>query len=113
MDHIEQQLIDAIDGWRDEMISLCSKLLQTPSVNGVHDERRMAEALDRAAQQFGLHTQIVGENPKRPNIVASTAPGGPTGLLLVGHTDTVPSGDMQHWTHPAFSGHVDEEAGRI
>ena len=61
--------------------------------------------------RLGLHTQIVGEQPKRPNIIVSTSETGETGLLLIGHLDTVPPGDAANWTYPPFSGEIAD--GRI
>jgi acetylornithine deacetylase/succinyl-diaminopimelate desuccinylase family protein len=88
------------------MAAFCSRLLQIPSVNGINDEIDVAEAVATQARSLGLHTQVVGQNPRRPNVIVSTAEGGPTGLLLLGHLDTVPAGDEKTWTHPPFSGTV-------
>jgi acetylornithine deacetylase/succinyl-diaminopimelate desuccinylase-like protein len=72
----------------------------------VNDELEVAEAIAHQARALGLHTQLVGDNPRRPNVIISTAPVGPTGLLLVGHLDTVPPGDAANWLYPPFSGTV-------
>ena len=39
---LEQQLIAQAQHFRADMIALCADLLQTPSVNGVNDERAVA-----------------------------------------------------------------------
>jgi acetylornithine deacetylase/succinyl-diaminopimelate desuccinylase-like protein len=92
-------------------VEFCSHLLQIPSVNGINDEIEVAEAIAMEAKALGLHAQIVGENRRRPNVIVSTSESGETGLLLIGHTDTVPPGDEQGWLHPPFSGKVAD--GRI
>ncbi len=91
------------------MTAFCSRLLQIPSVNGVDDEVTVAEAIAEQAQRLGLHVQIVGENPRRPNVILSTAAAGETGLIILGHLDTVPAGDESRWTYPPFSGTIAEE----
>lgn len=101
---LERQLIDHAAELRDEMTAFCARLLQTPSVNGVHDERALALVIAEQAKALGLDIQVVGANPNRPNVIISTSSEGPTGLLLVGHLDTVPAGDEAAWSHPPFAG---------
>jgi succinyl-diaminopimelate desuccinylase len=108
---IEHQLIEAAHHLRSDMIDLCTRLLQTPSVNGVHGECDVALVIAQQAQALGLDVQVVGENPQRPNVIISTSSQSPTGLLLVGHLDTVPAGDESAWTHPPFAG--EEADGRL
>jgi succinyl-diaminopimelate desuccinylase len=86
-------------------------LLQTPSVNCEHNELAIAQLIAAEAKRLGLHVQIVGASPARPNVIVSTSPTGNTGLLLIGHMDTVPTGDEKLWTYPPVSGTIAE--GRI
>ena len=111
LDAVDRALVEYLRAQRDSLIGLCQRLLQTPSVNGVHDEAAIAAVIRDAAAALGLHTQMSALNPRRPNVIVSTAPEGETGLLLVGHTDTVPAGDEAAWTYPPFSGTLAE--GRI
>ena len=106
MTQIRQKFTHYLTTVLPDITAFCAKLLQTPSVNGLHAEIAVAEVIVAQAQSLGLSTQIVGENPQRPNVIVSTAASGPTGLLLVGHLDTVPPGDPVHWTYPPFSGHL-------
>jgi acetylornithine deacetylase/succinyl-diaminopimelate desuccinylase-like protein len=108
MNNIQNLLTNYLTAALPQMISFCARLLQTPSVNGVDDERAVAELIAAEAQRLGLPVQIVGDNPRRPNVIVSTAEQGPTGLLLVGHLDTVPPGQAEQWTYPPFSGHLAE-----
>jgi acetylornithine deacetylase/succinyl-diaminopimelate desuccinylase-like protein len=108
---MENKLIQTVNTLQPEMVQFCSRLLQIPSVNGINDEIDIAEAIAAQSQALGLHVAIVGQNPRRPNVIISTAAEGPTGLLLLGHLDTVPAGDEKNWTYPPFSGTV--AGGRI
>ncbi len=105
----ENQLLQIVDQFQPAMVRFCSQLLQIPSVNGVDDEVTLAETIAAQARSLGLFVQIVGENPRRPNVIVSTADSGKTGLLLLGHLDTVPAGDASHWRYPPFSGTVADE----
>lgn len=108
---LEQQLITHAQQLYSEMTAFCARLLQTPSVNGVHDERTVALVIAEQARLLGLDVEVVGENPQRPNVIVSTSSQSPTGLLLVGHLDTVPAGDESAWTHPPFGG--EQADGRL
>jgi acetylornithine deacetylase/succinyl-diaminopimelate desuccinylase-like protein len=103
---LERRLLTLLRQWSPEIVSFCQRLLQTPSVNGVHDERAVAEVIAEQAQRLGLHTQIVALDPRRPNVIVSTAAQGETGLLLLGHLDTVPPGDESRWTYPPYAGAI-------
>lgn len=107
----EQALAAAIVSYRDDLIDFCQRLLQTPSVNGEHDEVHVAELIAAEARRLGLDAQIVGQYPNRPNVIVSTSDEGETGLLLLGHLDTVPPGDAASWAYPPFSGAIAD--GRI
>lgn len=110
-DTTDTRLIEHVAASRDAMVALCVHLLQTPSVNGVHDEIALAEALRAEAESLGLHARLVAEDPRRPNLIVSTHEAGATGLLLLGHLDTVPPGDDAAWMHPPYSGAIAD--GRI
>lgn len=103
---MKDQLRSAITELQPDMVDFCRRLLQIPSVNNVNDELAVARAIAEKAQQLGLQTQIVGANPRRPNVIVSTDESHSSGLLLLGHLDTVPPGDETRWTYPPFSGTV-------
>ncbi len=88
------------------LLDFCTRLVQTPSVNGEHPEQAVAELILAEAAQLGLPAQTTALTPQRPNVIIGTAVAGLTGLLLVGHLDTVPTGHPAHWTYPPFSGHI-------
>jgi succinyl-diaminopimelate desuccinylase len=106
LDSTEHRLLQTIQQLQPEIVQFCSRLIQIPSVNGVHDELELAQAIGEQARALGLHVQFAGENPRRPNVIVSTAAEGETGLLLLGHLDTVPAGDESHWSVPPFSGKI-------
>lgn len=103
---MDAELLSYIRSRQIDLVQCCARLIQTPSVNGVHNEVIIAEVVAEQARQLGLHAQIIGKDPKRPNVLVSTAESGPTGLLLLGHLDTVPAGDESLWTYPPFTGTV-------
>lgn len=108
---MKQQLAQFLAAHHEQMVDFCTRLVQTPSVNDLHPERPVAELIAAESRRLGLSAQLVADHEQRPNVIVCTGESGPAGLLLVGHTDTVPPGDATAWTYPPFSGHIIE--GRL
>ncbi|RMF01168.1 MAG: M20 family peptidase [Chloroflexi bacterium] len=104
--NLSSPLASFLNEHQPALSDFCARLVQTPSVNGEHGERAVAELIAAEAERLGLAAQLAGENPERPNVIVAMPGDGPAPLLLVGHTDTVPTGNPAHWTHPPFSGHI-------
>jgi acetylornithine deacetylase/succinyl-diaminopimelate desuccinylase-like protein len=96
---------------RDHIIDLCQRLIRTPSVNGEHPERAVAELAAAFASDSGLDAEIVALDPERPNLLVRAGPRRPADLLLVAHLDTVPAGDPAGWSFAPFGGELSD--GRI
>lgn len=95
----------------EELAHLAQILVRTPSVNGQHGERAVAEHVAQFAVRHGLLADVQGQDAQRPNVLVRTRQPGDTGLLLVAHTDTVGPGDSRDWTDPPFSGTI--RGGRL
>src|SRR5579884_2809317 len=93
-----------------DLVSFCRQLIRTPSVNGEHPELAIAELVASFAVEHGLHAELIGANPERPNVRVWSRETAPS-LLLVAHLDTVPVGTAANWTHHPFGGELVE--GRI
>jgi acetylornithine deacetylase/succinyl-diaminopimelate desuccinylase-like protein len=111
MKDVEQQLMDWLCGREAQMVGLCQRMIQTRSVNGVDPERTLAELIARETEALGLAAELHAMEPERPNVIVSTGGEGETGLLLLGHLDTVPAGEEGAWSHPPFAGEI--ASGRI
>ncbi len=88
-------------------------LVRIPSVNPPGDEKKVADFLYTLLRGWGVRvTRVLRPFPNRPQILA-TLPG--TGerppLILNGHMDVVPEGDLSRWDDPPFSGTLRD--GRI
>ncbi len=89
-------------GRRDQTVGLLSALLRVDTTND--NETQAAALLQRYLASAGVEGHLVGELPRRQNLVARLRGGrpGPT-LLLLGHTDVVPA-EADEWSVPPFSG---------
>ena len=91
----------------DEMqqtVDLLRALIRTRSVNPPGDEVDVVDVLDRQARAWGFQPKRVEVLPRRPNLIVELAGTGERpGVLLSGHSDTVPPGEAP-WEHDPFSG---------
>lgn len=83
-------------------------LIASPSISSVdprHDQGNLQviELLANWLEALGFHCEILPlpNNPNKANLIASLGEG-PGGLVLAGHTDTVPY-DEGRWKHDPFS----------
>ncbi len=90
------------------LIPMIDRLISVPSVSSINPHwdqtnEGVIEPLADWFSQLGFNTEVlpVPGHPGKSNLVAS-AGSGPDGLLLAGHTDTVPYDDNR-WDHDPFS----------
>jgi acetylornithine deacetylase/succinyl-diaminopimelate desuccinylase-like protein len=77
--------------------ALLAALVAARSPNPPGDERAVAAVIREQAEALGLpEPQLHALRPERPNLVFELGEGRPR-LLLAGHMDTVPPGDLAAW----------------
>jgi acetylornithine deacetylase/succinyl-diaminopimelate desuccinylase family protein len=99
---LEQQVLDLIDA--DEISDIAVELVQAVGQNPPGDEGPTAAVLERVCRERGLSVRTDEVEPGRPNVSAVLPGGDAPGLLLLGHTDVVPTGEG--WSVPPFGGTV-------
>jgi succinyl-diaminopimelate desuccinylase len=90
-------MIDAAD--------LTARLIRCPSVTPT--EGGTLVLLGDLLAEAGFEVHRVDRNGT-PNLFARWGAKGAQALGFNGHTDVVPPGDLGSWTHPPFSGHVED-----
>jgi acetylornithine deacetylase/succinyl-diaminopimelate desuccinylase family protein len=103
----ESRVLDAVD--EAATTSLLQALVRCPSPNPPGSEEQTVACLAKACEAAGLTIEIEEVLPGRPNLYASVGPPSDDGILVLGHTDTVPAGDG--WTRDPFGASV--ESGRL
>ena len=90
-----------------EALDLCRALIQCPSVTPA--DAGALGLIERVLGEAGFETHRVsfseGGYPDTPNLYARIGSGHPC-LMFAGHTDVVPTGDVNAWTSPPFSGEI-------
>lgn len=101
---------------RASLAAMMRELIAAPSVSSADPaldvgNRRASELIETWCRQLGFRTSVEAVPGKTDhwNVVA-TAGVGPGGLILAGHSDTVPC-DPARWTHSPFD--LDERDGRL
>lgn len=120
----EARVLDEVERTRDELVQLAGDLIRIPSENPPGDCTEIGTFIADHLRANGLDPQVLDAGEGRLNIVvhraaagAGTAAGSDRTdglqaatsarhLVLAGHTDVVPVGDLSRWTFPPFAGDV-------
>jgi acetylornithine deacetylase len=96
-----------IDGRRGDLLELVRELVATPSPCVPGDERAVADVLVARLRELGLEdVDVAGPLPERPNVLVRIGGGPGPALVLNGHTDTKPPGDLGAWRTPPYAASV-------
>jgi len=91
----------------DEAVRFTRSLIEIPSIIG--DEQAIGEFLSKELVKLGISVECVEAKRGRPNVISHIkGQTGDVGLILVGHTDTVPVGvgAGEAWEMDPFDGDV-------
>src|SRR6185503_4549857 len=95
-------LLELVRSRRDELIEFARELVATPSPNPPGDERAVAALVEGKLRELGVtRVETAGEREERPNLLARTGGQGRT-LILGGHLDTKPPGDLAEWERDPY-----------
>lgn len=94
------------DAYETETIELLQRMISERSDNPPGDEEGMAELVCAKMRELGIEASIVSISPKRANVVGiirgrKSRPA----LLLTGHLDTVPPGEVP-WDYDPYGGEI-------
>ena len=85
---------------QQEALALLKDFLAIPTVNSVDDEGALARHIARCIQNAGIPCTLQAIDGKRSNVVAELEGASPETVVLCGHLDTVPYGNLDEWDTP-------------
>jgi acetylornithine deacetylase/succinyl-diaminopimelate desuccinylase-like protein len=92
----------AADALGVDPVELLTALIAAPSPNPPGDERAVAGVITDALKALGLPPPLViSKSPERPNMLVRIDGTGPR-IMLAGHLDTMPAGNLASWQTPPF-----------
>jgi len=99
-----RRVLDFIEAHESQLVAFTRDLVATPSPTPPGDERAVAARIiqELAALNLG-QPEIIARAPERPNLLLRQ-PTGRAGrsLILNGHIDTKPAGEVARWKTPPF-----------
>lgn len=99
-----------VDARRDEVIRLCSEFIKRPTDNPPSDTRELVSFIAGLLRERGIPHQVYEIKEHNHNIVArldGRAPSrGRRNLVLNGHLDQFPAGDLGRWTFDPYCGEL-------
>ena len=90
---------------QSRLLSLVKDLIATNSENPPGKEDEVAKIIRDHLEAHGISCKSIGPN-KRPNLVFSSHEEEKGDLLLHGHMDTVPTGDLDSWKYNPFDAQI-------
>ena len=85
-------------------IELTQELIKINSENPPGNEKEIAKYIKDFLEDLKIQAELIEFGKNRFNVVASIGSG--KGLMLNGHMDTVPAGDLNKWKFDPFEGKI-------
>ncbi len=100
---LETALLADVTAAADDVVALCARLVDAPSVNPPGDTRAVARVMRAELAEYGLPCELVAVDERMPSVVAHLDSGRPgPHLILNVHLDTMEPGDEAAWTVPIW-----------
>ncbi|QFU84554.1 M20 family metallopeptidase [Natronorubrum aibiense] len=91
-----------------KLTTLVGDLVQIETENPPGNEKKCVEYIVKWFDEHGINAELVEEPyTDRPQVGARIGEGDPT-LVLNGHIDVVPAGDIDEWTHNPYDAEVED-----
>jgi succinyl-diaminopimelate desuccinylase len=104
---IEQKVSDFLQQYEKDVVSLCSHIIQAGGENPPGDVSVTAEIIETFLDEHKITYERLEPTKGHANIVAKVGKSEPR-IILCGHIDVVPAGDLKSWKIPPFSGKIED-----
>jgi succinyl-diaminopimelate desuccinylase len=104
---LNQKVEEILERCEKDVVHFCSRLVQANGENPPGDVSKVAAVVEAFLNEHGVSFQRYEPTKGHANIVATVGKGTPT-IILCGHTDVVPAGDLKNWNFPPYNGRIEE-----
>lgn len=105
-DELKQKVIAAVEAQKEDLLTLCSQLIQIDSTNPPGDTTEITKYIQSYLERFGMKVDIHESAPLQYNIISKYGSEEGKKLIYCGHTDVVPVGNLDNWDFDPFSGAI-------
>jgi len=99
------KMVQVIEKRQNELTKLCSELIRAKSENPPGDVSDAANVCRSFLKQEGIKYQAFEPEKGHVSVIGAVGKGKPS-LVLCGHIDVVPAGDISKWTVNPYGGEV-------
>ena len=101
---VERAVLSFLQATADDQLAFARRLIATPSPTPPGDERAVAQVVRQKLTELGVRDiTVLAAEPSRPNLLVNIAGDDPgKTLILSGHLDTKPAGDLSRWWVPPY-----------
>jgi len=104
---LNQKITRILEQYEKDVAHFCSRLIQADGENPPGDVSKVAEVIEAFLKEHGVSFERYEPAKGHANIVATVGKDNPK-IILCGHIDVVPAGDLKNWTSPPYSGKIKE-----
>lgn len=102
----KQSLIQIVRERKDDLIQLVSRLIQIKSENPTGTQADVIRFVQDYLDSHGVENHKVQFNPEFPCVLAQYGSTGGFSLIINGHVDVVPAGDLSKWNFDPYCGTI-------
>jgi len=106
--NLKARVSGCIEDRRQDLTDLCCNLIRAKGENPPGDVSEAADVVEDFLEREGMARQRFEPVEGHASVLTTIGEGRPT-LILCGHIDVVPAGDLSRWTFPPYSGEVRDE----
>lgn len=105
MKTLDTRMIEAVEKRQTDLSRLCIELVRARSENPPGDVSETAHVVEHFLAEEGIRYQTFEPEKGHRNVLATIGKGKPS-LILCGHIDVVPVGDLNKWTVDPYKGEI-------
>lgn len=103
---LKSKLWNILSNEENKLIGLCSDLISIPSENPPGKMEEITEFICKYLEEHKIEYEVLRPQPDVPNIIARMGSTEGKKLILNGHSDVVPVGEISRWNFDPFSGEI-------